>query len=56
MAIASRHQVSPYVHDPSTTRPGEQLHDYDRWSTEGPMERAETLVQLERWKSRHGAD
>lgn len=56
MAIALRHQVSPYVHDASSTQPGERLHDYDQWSKEGPMDRRETLVQLKRWKSRHGDD
>jgi hypothetical protein len=46
--------VSPYVHDENATQPGERLHDYDQWNREGAMDRGETLVQLQRWKARHG--
>jgi N-acetyl sugar amidotransferase len=54
MAIAGKHQVSPYVHDAAATQPGERLHDFNDWSREGPMDRGQTLVQLQRWKARHG--
>lgn len=54
LEIAMQHQVSPYVHDPASTQPGERLHDYDQWSRDGAMERGEALVQLTRWKSRRG--
>jgi N-acetyl sugar amidotransferase len=51
--IAMSHQVSPYVHDPKTTLPGEKLADFDRWSREGSMDRADADVQIIRWRSRH---
>jgi N-acetyl sugar amidotransferase len=50
--IAMTHQVSPYVHDPKTTLPGEALQDTERWSREGPMDRADAEVQVIRWRSR----
>ncbi|HSY08544.1 MAG TPA: N-acetyl sugar amidotransferase [Steroidobacteraceae bacterium] len=50
--IAMTHQVSPYVHDPKTTLPGEALRDTERWSREGPMNRADAEVQVIRWRSR----
>ena len=50
--IAMTHQVSPYVHDPKTTLPGEALRDTERWSREGPMDRADAEVQVIRWRSR----
>jgi N-acetyl sugar amidotransferase len=53
LAIAMHHQVSPYVHDPSATVAGERLADFDQWHRAGAMPRAEALVQLTRWKSRH---
>jgi hypothetical protein len=46
------HQVSPYVHDPQTTLSGKPLHDTERWSREGKMDRADSEVQVIRWKSR----
>ena len=56
LAIAKRHQVSPYLHDESTTQPGERLPDFDRWNRDGEMDRGQALVQLQRWKTRHGDD
>ena len=53
IAIAMEHQVSPYVHDPNTTEPGERLPDFDRWSDAGGMPREQALVQLTRYRSRH---
>jgi N-acetyl sugar amidotransferase len=52
LEIAMTHQVSPYVHDPSRTQPGNALQDTERWSKEGPMDRADAEVQIIRWKSR----
>lgn len=53
LEIAMAHQVSPYVHDPAATQPGERLADFDRWSREGPMDRADAEWQVLRWKSRN---
>jgi len=50
LEIAMAHQVSPHVHDPSAIIPGEKLHDYAEWSTEGKMPREESIEQLNRWK------
>jgi hypothetical protein len=52
LEIAMTHQVSPYMHDPSRTQPGNALQDTERWSKEGPMDRADAEVQIIRWKSR----
>lgn len=52
--IAMSHQVSPYVHDPQKTLPGERLADFERWNKEGAMDRADAQVLVLRWKSRHG--
>ena len=49
--IAMSHRVSPYVHDPKATQPGEQMSDHDRWCKEGPMNRADAEEQVSRWKS-----
>jgi N-acetyl sugar amidotransferase len=54
LEIAMQHQVSPHVHDPSATEPGERLKDFEQWSREGAMERGPALVQLTRWKSGRG--
>ena len=43
--IAMSHQVTPYVHDPASTKPGEKMPDFDQWSREGRM-REETAAQL----------
>jgi len=50
--IAMLHQVSPYVHDPKATAPGEALQDTERWSREGRMDRGDSEVQVIRWKAR----
>lgn len=52
LQIAMEHQVSPYVHHPEQTQPGEKLKDFDQWSSDGAMDRGQALVQLQRWKSR----
>lgn len=52
VTIAMEHQVSPHVHDPDATRPGERLADRDQWSCAGGMPRDQALVQLTRYRSR----
>jgi N-acetyl sugar amidotransferase len=52
MEIAMSHQVSPYVHDPATTLPGERLHDHDRWNRDGVMGSADAHELLARWRAR----
>ena len=51
--IAMAHQVSPYQHDPQKTLPGERMADFDRWSRDGVMDRADAEQQVIRWKARH---
>ena len=53
IAIAMAHQISPYVHDPKSTLPGERMADFDRWSRDGAMDRADAEQQVIRWKARH---
>src|SRR5262245_28913874 len=52
LQIATSHTVSPHQHDPAAIRPGERVHDFESWSREGAMPRAETEAQLERWNRR----
>ena len=51
--IALAHQVSPYVHDPKKTLPGERMADFERWNRDGAMDRSDAERQIIRWKSRH---
>lgn len=52
LEIAIGHQVSPYVHDPSTTLPGARTADFDRWSRDGAMARVDADELLARWRAR----
>ena len=51
LEIAMSHQVSPYVHNPLETQPGERTADFDRWSRDGAMPRKDAEEQIARWKS-----
>lgn len=55
LEIAMGHQVSPYVHDPAATLPGERMPDFQRWSRDGAMVRVDAEELLARWRSRQGA-
>lgn len=55
LEIAMGHQVSPYRHDPATTREGEQTHDFDRWSRDGVLARTDADELLARWRARRNA-
>jgi hypothetical protein len=46
------HQVSPYVHDPASTKPGERTRDYDRWNRDGAMARIDVNEIMEQWRAR----
>lgn len=50
--IAMSHQVSPYVHDPASTLPGERTKDYDSWNRDGAMARVDVNDIVERWRAR----
>jgi N-acetyl sugar amidotransferase len=50
MEIAMSHQVSPYVHQPEKTQPGQSTHDFARWSRDGVMPRVEAEQQIARWR------
>ena len=52
MEVAMSHQISPYLHDPAATVPGEKTHDFDHWTREGGMPKAEAQAQVIRWKQR----
>lgn len=54
MEIAMGHQVSPYVHDPAATLPGERTSDFDQWHREGSMARVNADELLARWRARKG--
>ncbi len=50
--IAMSHQVTPYVHDPASTKPGTRTADYDRWSRDGAMPTEAAAQQMTLWRSR----
>lgn len=52
LEIAMSHQVSPYEHDPKTTRAGERTSDFDRWSRDGALARVDAEELLARWRAR----
>jgi N-acetyl sugar amidotransferase len=52
LEIAMEHQVSPYVHDPASTKPGAVMADYARWSRDGAMARVDAEELLARWRAR----
>ena len=54
LEIAMSHKVSPYEHDPSKTQPGTMTPDFDLWSRAGTMQREDAIVQITRWRNRHG--
>jgi hypothetical protein len=56
MEVAMGHQVSPYEHDPSKVTAGKKTHDFDQWSRDGAMPRAEAEEQFERWRARQMND
>lgn len=52
LEIAMSHQVSPYVHNPSLTQPGECAPDIGCWSRDGKMSRSDAEIQIARWKAK----
>jgi N-acetyl sugar amidotransferase len=50
LEVAMSHQVSPYVHDPSKTKLGNQTPDFGSWSRDGLMSREDANRQLSRWR------
>jgi len=52
LQIAKSHVVSPHVHDQDAIQDGKKMHDFDQWSKDGAMDRADTLKQLETWHKR----
>lgn len=50
--IAMAHQVSPYQHDPATTKPGKPTSDFERWARDGVMARVDADDLLARWRAR----
>jgi N-acetyl sugar amidotransferase len=56
LEVAMSHQVTPYVHDPASTRDGSRMPDYDRWSRDGPLPREEAVEAVKLWRSRQEAE
>lgn len=52
LEIAMSHQVSPYVHDATLTKPGTHTADFGRWSRDGAMAQIDADELLARWRSR----
>lgn len=56
MDVAMSHQVSPYVHDPASTRAGARMPDFDHWSRDGAMVRVDAEQVLARWRARKAGE
>ncbi len=54
LEIAMSHQVTPYQHDPSATRPGVSMPDQSRWSREGAIAKVDADELIARWRARVG--
>ncbi len=52
LEIAQSHLVSPHSHNQDLIVPGEKMHDFDKWSKDGKMDRSEALKQLKNWQNR----
>lgn len=48
--ITKTHQISPWKINVFEQEMGEKLPDFDQWSREGKMDRAEAEAQIDRWK------
>lgn len=51
LEIAMSHQVTPYLHDPATTKDGARMPDFDRWSRDGGLPREQSAPIIARWRS-----
>jgi N-acetyl sugar amidotransferase len=54
LKVAMSHQVSPYVHNPDTTKEGSRTHDFESWSNAGGMNREITEDMLAQYAERVG--
>lgn len=54
--IAMSHQVSPYVHNPETTKAGARTQDFDQWSRAGSMVRVDAQEVVAKWRARKAAE
>jgi N-acetyl sugar amidotransferase len=52
LQIAKSHVVSPHEHNQDLITDGNKMHDFDKWSKDGKMDRADSLIQLENWAKR----
>jgi hypothetical protein len=48
--VAMSHTVSPWKFEPAETNRGEKLADFDQWSRDGKLDRAEALRMMEMWR------
>ena len=53
LEIAMSHQVSPYRHDPATTKQGCKTCDNNSWCRDGAMDRKDTNILLFNWNERN---
>jgi poly(3-hydroxybutyrate) depolymerase len=51
LEIAMSHQVSPYVHEPSKTVPGDLTPDFNFWNRDGLMSKENAKQQVSRWRA-----
>ena len=51
--IAMSHQVSPNVHKPENTLPGNKTDDYDEWNRKGAMDKNESKIAIVNYYARN---
>ena len=56
LEVTMSHKVTPYVHDPAETKPGEKTPDFDRWNRDGAIAREDAAEMISRWRAREGVD
>ncbi len=55
LKIAMSHQVSPYRHDPATTKQGCKTCDNNSWCRDGAMDRKDTEILMSNWNERNNS-
>jgi len=52
LQIAISHQVSPHKFDLKKITNGNKVHDFDKWTRVGSMDREESIIQLASWQEK----
>lgn len=53
MQISLSHTISPWLFNNANIENGKKVHDFDKWTKEGGMNRKDAQYQIERWKKQN---